>query len=329
LETVRALAAPASLKGVLTAVEAAGYLAHGFRESGVDVEELPIEDGGEGTAEVLHRACGGDWRTATISDPLLRPVEARWLMLDGGRAVVESAEAIGLGRVAEEERDPLVASSRGFGELIRAALEARPSSLLVCLGGTATVDGGSGLREVLDELPVPTTVACDVRNPLLGEDGAASAFGPQKGATPEVVRVLEERLAAMPELAPVASVPGAGAAGGLGAAFAVLGGDLVLGAELVLELVDFRAHLDGISLAVTGEGIVDRWSAEEGGKSSGVVARMCREAGVPCVVFGGEIKHHVEGAELYELSGDKDLAEEDLVALGEFLAKRLLGDPGG
>lgn len=319
---MRALACPASLKGVLSAVEAAAFLAHGFRKARAEVEELPIEDGGEGTAEVLFRALGGDWRLATVPDPLLRPVEARYLLLEGGRAVVESAEAIGLGRLAADELDPLTASSRGLGELIAAALEAGPSSLLVCLGGTATVDGGAGLREVLSELPVPTTVACDVRNPLLGPSGAATAFGPQKGASPEAVQTLEQRLVEMYELSGVATLSGAGAAGGLGAAFATLGADLVPGAELVLDLVGFHERLPEVDLVVTGEGIVDRWSAE-GGKSSGVVARACREAGVACAVFGGQILHPIEGAELYELSGDTDLAAEDLVELGRMLGGKL------
>jgi glycerate 2-kinase len=320
---VKALASPASLKGVLTAVEAAAYLAHGFRKAHADVEELPIEDGGEGTLEVLARALPGEWRTATVSDPLLRPVEARWLLLEDGRAVVESAEAIGLGRVDEGERDPLRSSSRGLGEVIAAALEAGPEELLVCLGGTATVDGGAGLREVIGELTVPTTVACDVRNPLLGPAGAASAFGPQKGASPAAVEALEARLGEMPELSGVATLAGAGSAGGLGAALAALGAKLVPGAELVLDAVGFHEHLPEVDLVVTGEGIVDRWSAEGGGKSSGVVARACREAGVRCVVFGGQVTHPIEGAELYELSGDTDLAAEDLVALGELLGRQL------
>jgi glycerate 2-kinase len=319
---VKALASPASLKGVLTAVEAASFLAHGFRKVRADVEELPIEDGGEGTLEVLARVLPGEWRTATVSDPFLRPVEARWLLLEDGRAVVESAEAIGLGLLAEGERDPLRASSRGLGEAIVAALEAGPRELLVCLGGTATVDGGAGLREVVDELPVPTIVACDVRNPLLGPSGAASAFGPQKGADPNTVAELEARLGGMTELAAVATVEGAGSAGGLGAALAALGASLVAGSELVLDLVGFGKRLPDVDLVVTGEGIVDRWSDVRGGKSSGAVASACREAGVRCVVFGGQILHPVEGAELYELSGDTDLAAEDLVALGEFLGRK-------
>ena len=158
---MRALACPASLKGSLSAVEAAAALATGFREAGAEVDECPIADGGEGTAEVLHAALGGTWREATVSDPLGRSIAARWLVLPDGTAVVESAEAVGLGVL--RERDPLRASSRGLGELIAAALAEQPRALLVGLGGVATVDGGAGMREVLAALSVPTVALWDVR----------------------------------------------------------------------------------------------------------------------------------------------------------------------
>ena len=320
---VRALACPASLKGVLSAPEAAAALAAGLGRSGaVQAEELPVADGGEGTAEVLRSALRGDWRSAEVSDPLGRAIEARFLVLPDGTAVVESAEAIGLGRLAPEERDPLRASSRGLGELILAACAERPRELLVCLGGSATVDGGAGLREVLGALPVRTTVACDVRNPLLGERGAARAFGPQKGATPAAVEELERRLTAIPELASVAGLPGAGAAGGLGGALAALGGRLVAGAELVLARMGFRERVRGAALAVTGEGTVDRSSTE--GKAPGEVQRVCREEGVRCAVFGGRIAEPLEHAELHELSGNPARAGDDLVALGARLAAELV-----
>jgi glycerate kinase len=316
--SVRVVAAPASLKGALGAAAAAAALAEGFGRGGVEAIEVPVADGGEGTADVLAAALGGEWRAATVSDPLGRPVRARYLLLPGRMAVVESAEAIGLGLLRPEERDPLRASSRGLGELIRVVLGERLASLLVCLGGSATVDGGAGLREVLDSLPVETTVACDVRNPLLGERGAASVFGPQKGATPEAVEELEARLAEMDELAAVADLPGAGAAGGLGAALAALGAELVPGADLVLELVGFGDRVRGATLVVTGEGTVDRTTAE--GKAPGAVVRACREAGVRCVVFGGRVEEPLAGAEHEELSGDPARAREDLVTLGERLA---------
>ena len=317
----RALACPASLKGVLDARGAAAALAEGFRRSGVDTVEVPVADGGEGTAEVLAGALGGEWRAARVSDPLGRPVRARYLLLPGRSAVVESAEAIGLSRLRPEELDPLRASSRGLGELMQVALGERLTSLLVCLGGSATVDGGAGMSEVVDSLPVETVVACDVGNPLLGERGAARVFGPQKGATLEAVEELERRLAAIERLADVADLPGAGAAGGCGAALAALGADLVPGADLVLDLVRFRERLDGIALAVTGEGRVDRTTAE--GKAPEAVLRACRSEGVRCVVFGGRIDEPLEGAEHEELSGDPARAREDLVELGRRLGKGL------
>ena len=316
---MRVLACPASLKGVLGPIEAAAALAVGLRRvDGIKVEELPLEDGGEGTLEVIFRSLGGEWRAARVSDPLGRPVEARYLELADGRAVVESAQAIGLPLLAPGEREPLRASSRGLGELVLAALEERPRELLVCLGGVATVDGGAGLLEVMPELRVPVRVACDVRNPLLGTRGAARAFGPQKGASPEAVEELERRLEGMAELAPFANLPGAGAAGGLGAAFAALGAVLVPGAELVLDLVGFRERVRSASLAVTGEGTIDRTSSE--GKAPGEVVRVCLAEGVRCAVFGGVVAGSIDGAELYELSGDPARAREDLVALGERLA---------
>jgi glycerate 2-kinase len=317
----RALACPASLKGVLGAADAAAALAEGLRLGGADAEELPVADGGEGTAEILAATLGGEWRSATVSDPLGRPVRARYLLLPGRSAVVESAEAIGLSLLRTDERDPFRASSRGLGELIRVALGERLTSLLVCLGGSATVDGGAGMRDVLDSLRVETTVACDVRNPLLGERGAARAFGPQKGATPEMVAELEGRLASMEDLRPHRDVPGAGAAGGLGAAFAALGAELVPGSELVLELVRFRERVRGAALAVTGEGIVDRTSAE--GKATGAVVRASREEGVACVVFGGRVVAPLEGASHHQLSGDPARAREDLMELGERLGREV------
>jgi glycerate 2-kinase len=302
---------------VLSAREAAAALAEGFAHAGVEAERLPVADGGEGTAEVLEGALGGEWYPALVSDPLGREVEARFLVLPDGRGVVEAAEAIGLWRLGEHELDPLRASSRGFGELLAAAAE-RSRELLVGLGGSATVDGGAGLRQVVRELPLPTTVACDIANPLLGERGAARAFGPQKGATPEQVEELERRLAAMEELRPYAELPGAGAAGGLGAALAALGARLVPGAELVLGALGFRERVRGAALVVTGEGIVDRGTAE--GKAPGVVARICGEEGVRCAVFGGRVAEPLPGVQTHELSGMPEQAARDLAALGERLA---------
>jgi glycerate kinase len=311
---VRALLCPASLKGVLSARTAAAALARGVRDAGGEAVELPIADGGEGTMDALVAALGGEWREAVVSDPLGRPHPACWLVLPDGRAVVEAAAAIGLPLLTKAERDPLVTSSRGLGELLQAALRESPSAILIGLGGSATVDGGAGLRDVLRELPVTTTVLCDVRTTLAD---AARLFGPQKGATAETVPVLERRLAAMEELAPYSGLAGAGAAGGLGAALAALGAELVAGAPAILDIVGFDERLSECDLAVTGEGQVDRTTAE--GKAPGVVAERCAAAGVPCVVFGGRVIEPVVGAETVGLSGDRANAEADLEALGRRL----------
>jgi glycerate 2-kinase len=311
---VRVLACPASLKGVLTAVEAAAALGRGARcVPGVEVAELPVADGGEGTLAVLALARGGLWRGVDVHDAFGRPRRARWLELGGARAVVEAAEAIPLD---PRRLDPFAASSRGLGEVVAAAGARSPRELLVCLGGTANVDGGLGFLEVVRELPAPTRVACDVRSPLVD---AARVFGAQKGASGADVEALEARLLALTELAPYASLAGAGAAGGLGAALASLGAELVPGAELVLDEVGFDPR--GFDLVVTGEGLVDRTTWE--GKAPGEVVRRCVEAGVRCVVFGGRVKAPIKGAETVELSGDPGRAADDLAALGERLARSL------
>jgi glycerate kinase len=299
----RALACPASLKGVLSARDAAAALAEGLR-SWAEVDELPVADGGEGTLDVLQAALGGEWHETEAVDAFGRPHGARWLELPSDVAAVEAAEAIPLD---PSRLDPLAASSRGLGELIQAV--GRPSELFVCLGGTANVDGGAGLLEVLDQLPAPTRVACDVDVPLVD---AARMFAAQKGASPEQVLELEARLLAMSGLAPYADLPGGGAAGGLGAALASLGAELVAGAPLVLDLVGFDvARYD---LVVTGEGTVDATTAR--GKAPGEVVRRCAAAGVRCVIFGGRIMEPVEAAESAALSGNRERAREDLVALG-------------
>ena len=315
---MRALASPGSCKGVLTPIEAALALSAGLRTGGVEVAELPVADGGEGTTEVIAAARSGVWREAEVTGPLGEQVPARYLVLEDGSAVIEAAAAIGLRRASEY--DPLRASSRGLGELLLAAASDTDGVILVGLGDSATVDGGAGLLEVVgDSLRQrELNAACDVHNPLLGERGAARAFGPQKGATPEAVEELERRLAAMDELRPYADLPGAGAAGGLGAALASLGAELVSGAELVLETVGFYGAALNADVVVTGEGTVDRSTFE--GKAPGEVVRVCRESGVRCVLFGGRVVERPEGVEVLELSGDPGRATEDLFELGERLA---------
>jgi glycerate kinase len=307
MQNSHALASPASLKRVLSAREAAAALAEGLR-SWAEVSELPVADGGEGTLEVLHGAVDSDWRQARVHDAFGRERLARWLALADGTAVVEAAEAVPLDPA---RLDPMRASSRGVGELITAV--GRPSSLLVCLGGTANVDGGAGLLEVLDDLPAPTRVACDVDVPLLD---AARVFSAQKGATAQQAEELERRLAAMSGLRGVADLPGAGAAGGLGAALAALGAELIPGAPLVLDAIGFDPS--GYDLVVTGEGTVD--STTMRGKAPGEVVLRCAAAGVRCVLFGGRVVEAPDGVVVIALSGDPARVRSDLVGLGAGLA---------
>jgi glycerate kinase len=247
-------------------------------------------------------------------------VVARWVVRADGTAVVDSAAALGLPLLAPEERDPLRASSAGLGELLLAVLAARPATVIVGVGGTATVDGGAGLRSVLPLWPksVPLRVACDVRSPLRD---AARVFGPQKGASPEDVAELEHRLVVDRALAPYAELPGAGAGGGLGAALASLGGELTSGAELVLDLIGFDREAAPADLVVTGEGTVDETTFA--GKAPGAVLARCAHLEVPCVLFGGRVL----AGDALALSGDPARARDDLVALGSDLA-RLRGSPG-
>ena len=304
---MRALACPASLKGVLPAPAAAAALAEGLRQGGADATELPVADGGEGTAEALRLALGGEWRYADVHDAFGAPRRALWLLLPDGTAVVEAAAAIPLD---PERLDPLAASSRGYGELVAAALAAEPAALLLALGGTATMDAGAGFLDVVRELPASARVACDVTATLVD---APRIFAPQKGAGPKEVAELERRFASREELVSMRHKPGGGAAGGLGAVLASLGAELVLGAALVLDLVHFDAG--GFDLVVTGEGCVDATTAL--GKAPGEVAR--RSAGTRCVVFGGIVEADVPGAETVALSGDPRRARDDLVELGRDL----------
>jgi glycerate 2-kinase len=295
---MRALASPASLKGVLTAAEAAAALARGLRRAGAETGELPIADGGEGTAEVLGAQVV---RRELVHDAFGRERDAPIRELPDGTAVVESAEVVPLD---PSRLDVRAASSRGLGELI--AQVGPCPRLLVCLGGTATMDGGTGLLEVLDELPGPTIALCDVRATLAQ---APRLFGPQKGALADDVAELEARFA--DHLQSFAKLPGAGAAGGLGAALASLGAELVPGAGYVLDAIGFRERATAADLVVTGEGTVDRTTFD--GKSPGEALRVCGELGVRCVLFGGRVADDVEAR---ELSGDPAKARDDLEELG-------------
>lgn len=283
-----ALAAPDKFKGTFSAPEVAAALARGFEEAGLEAVALPVADGGEGTMDVLVRALGGEYRSAEVSDPLGRPVQARFALLDDGRAVVESAQASGLALVAEHERDPWAASTRGTGELIAAAAEAGARTVLVTVGGSATTDGGAGALAALEEAGVAPRleVLCDVRTPF---EQAPRMFGPQKGADPNTVRRLERRLAALARRAPrdPRGEPLTGAAGGLsGGLWAYRGAKLVPGAPYVLDAIGFDAAMRAARFVVTGEGRLDPRSLD--GKLVGEVATRCRQSGVACHAVVGQ-----------------------------------------
>jgi glycerate kinase len=284
--TLPALVAPDSFKGTFAASEVAAAIAAGLRSSEREAVELPVADGGEGTMDVLVNALGGEQRTATVPDPLGRPVEARFALLPDGTAVVETAQASGLGLIAEHERDAWAASTRGTGDLILAAVEAGAERVLVTVGGSATMDGGAGALEALDEAGVrpELDVLCDVRTPF---EQAPSVFGPQKGADPTLVKRLEARfheLAARLERDPRGE-PMTGAAGGLSGGLWAHGARLVAGAPYVLDAIGFDALMKESAFVVTGEGRLD--SQTLAGKIVGEVATRCRQGGVTCHAIVG------------------------------------------
>ena len=303
---MRIVIAPDKLAGTYTAAEAAAALAPGWSSArpGDAVQTVPLADGGEGTAEALLAARGGEWRTADVRDALGRPRRARFALLGDGSAALDVAEACGRQTVADLPPDPLGASSFGAGQLIAAAVAAGASRVIVGVGGTASTDGGEGLRRALAGAAdgVELVAALDVRNALLGPDGAAAVFGPQKGASPEQVAVLEQRLAAL--ALPTAAMPGAGAGGGIGAMLFALGARPTGGAELVAGAAGLDAKLAAARLCITAEGRIDRGTLA--GKVVAIVADKCARASVPCIAVGGivdaEAARELErrGCETYE-----------------------------
>jgi glycerate 2-kinase len=312
----RVLVAADSFKGTFRSAEVNVAIGAAFEDAGWTANSLAVADGGEGTMEALVSALGGIYRAAQASDPLGRAVDARWALLGDGRAAVEVAEASGLWRVAEEDRDAWAASTYGTGELIAAAATAGAERVLVAAGGSATTDGGAGLlrslgAEVSDDLATVDLggldgrlsqtrlrIACDVTNPLLGPTGAAAIYGPQKGASPADVLALDMRCARFADALERAAgrrerdTPGAGAAGGVGFAMLALAGqfaelELRPGVELVMEEAGFDRALATSQLVITGEGRIDAQTAY--GKTALGVAKRARVAGKPCIALGGGV----------------------------------------
>ncbi len=315
---MRVVIAPDKLRGTYTAEEAAAALARGWLSCrpGDRLAEVPLADGGEGTAAALRAARGGSWEAAPAHDAAGRPIEARFALLPGGEAALDVAEACGAWRVADLPPDPVGASSYGAGELIRAALRRGAARVVVGVGGTATTDGGEGLRRALGAVPpgVELVAALDVDNPLLGPAGAAAVYGPQKGATPEQVEQLDRRLAAL-RLA-TAALPGAGAGGGIGGMLMALGARAQPGADLVLEEVGFDERLRGAGLCITAEGRIDMQTLR--GKTVSAVASRCRRAGVPCIAVGGAVE--TDAARELGRLGVRCHQQGDLVVAGAELA---------
>jgi glycerate kinase len=336
---VKVVLAPDSFKGSISARDLCAALREGVLEAfpGAEVTELPLADGGEGTVEALVHATGGGLIEREVTDPLGRPVRAAYGVLgDGKTAVVEMAQASGLPLLAPHERNPLAADSFGTGELIRDALRAGCRRFIIGLGGSATNDGGAGalralgarfldedgaelppggegllrLRRIdlsaLDEAVRESRfiLACDVTNPLCGPDGASAVFGPQKGATPEMVAKLDAALGRFGEALreatglDVAALPGSGAAGGSGAGFmAVLGAEMRSGIDIVMEAIDFERKIRGADWIVTGEGRLDEQTLS--GKVVAGVCRKARAAGVPVIGLCGSLA--LTGPQMEEL----------------------------
>jgi glycerate 2-kinase len=295
---VSVLIAPDSFGGSMSALQAADAISAGWHDAAPDdhLVELPLSDGGPGFVDVLHRGIGGRLVDVESSDPLGRPVQAQILITGGAdrSAYLESAQACGLHLLQPAERDPARTTTAGVAALLRAAIEAGVQQIVVGLGGSGTNDAGAGMIEALGADAqllhgIDLLVATDVDNPLLGPSGATAVFAPQKGAVPDSLPLLEERLATFaavigPEFA---DLPGAGAAGGLGFGLFALGGHRVSGADLVLQLLDVGAHIAASDVVITGEGSLDEQSLA--GKLPVRVAASCLEAGVPCVAVAGRV----------------------------------------
>ncbi|MGZ4334108.1 MAG: glycerate kinase [Gaiellaceae bacterium] len=311
---MRLLAAPDKFRGTLTARQAAAAIAAGAARAGWAAVELPLADGGEGTLDVL----GGGNRRTTVSGPLGEPVEAEWRLSEDGTALIEAAQACGLTLAGgPEENDPLRATSRGVGELIATAVADGALRIVVAVGGVASTDGGIGATEAVPHpLLVPLEVAYDVDARFLD---AAEIFAPQKGATPEQVRILRERL----EKLVVPDLPGSGAAGGLAGGLAAIGAQLLPGFDLVADRVGLQEHLAESDLVVTGEGLLDATSFT--GKVVGRVLERARTAGIEALVIAGDIApgSPIDAISLVERYGPERALSEPAESLTELVETAL------
>jgi len=300
------LVAPDKFKGTLGAADVAGAIAAGLRDAGQEAIELPVADGGDGTAAAL----GARRRPARGVDALGREVDAWFGVLDDGQtAVVEAAAASGLGRLDESERDAWTATSAGTGQLIAAAIAEGARRVIVACGGTATVDGGAGMLSGIGAVPrgVRFTAVCDVRTPW---DEAAAVFGPQKGADPATVARLRRRLSsrARSMRRDPRGVPMTGCGGGIsGALWSELGAELVAGPSYVLDALGFDGLMRSAAFVVTGEGRLDETTLA--GKAVAEVATRCRQAGVWCHAVVGEDALDLFGRRVLDLASVQEAGD--------------------
>jgi glycerate kinase len=356
---VKVVIATDSFKGSMRSDEAGSIIADGIRESlgEAEIRVIPVADGGEGTTDAVVRATGGEIKEVAVTGTLGEPATAHYgLLPDGRTAVMEMASASGLELVPPDRLDPMKATTYGTGEMIRAALEGGVRDIILGIGGSATVDGGTGMAQALGYrllaadgsdcgrggealstiasiksggvLPAlkdcQIRVACDVTNPLLGERGAARVFGPQKGASPEIVKLLEDGLRSLAEvwkrqgfLENVES-PGDGAAGGLGAGLrAFCNAEISSGADLIAGITGFDDEIRDAAILVTGEGRTDQQTAS--GKLCAVLAAKARNAGASTILISGTLRGDLEG-----LSGLFDAvfaAVQDVCSLDEAIER--------
>jgi len=349
----------------MSAEQAAGALAEGVRIAVPDAEivSVPMADGGEGTVQSLIDGLGGGFISREVQDPLGRPVTAVYGITDNGIAVIEMAQASGLTILSKNERNPLYTSTYGTGQLIIDALDRGAREFIIGIGGSATNDGGAGMAQalgyqLLDKFGNELTrgggalsdlahivvsgadarigeckfkVACDVDNPLTGPNGASAIFGPQKGATPEKVELLDIALARLAYIMEedmgrsVANIPGSGAAGGLGAGcLAFLNAELKKGVDIVIEATGLDGKIEGSALVITGEGCTD--SQTLSGKTVYGVTDLAKRMGVPAIVISGSLSNGADellkyGAlRLYAIMED-DIWLEDAMRYGAELLK--------
>ena len=327
-----------SFKGSLSSLEAGEAIREGILKADKDSEIVirPLADGGEGTVEALAIGLGGEMIECEVTGPLGTPVAAKYCIVKGATAVIEMAQAAGLPLVPSDKRDPMVTTTYGVGELIRDAISRGCRSFIVGIGGSATNDGGTGMLsalgfEFLDKNGDPIAqgargleslarvsganalselrecsfrVACDVNNPLCGERGCSAVYAPQKGATPEAVRIMDEWLGNYAETAKKtfsnadANYPGAGAAGGLGFAFMTfLGGVLESGISIILDETELERYIADADVVVTGEGRIDFQTAM--GKAPIGVAKLAKKHGKRVVAFAGCVTEDAEKCNLH------------------------------